>query len=56
MGFFTEELHELLANNYRLHNIPVIPVSTVSLANHGPLGVGLGVYYGEVPRIFKYLK
>lgn len=53
-GLFIEELKELLANEYGLHDVPVIPVSTVSLANHGIAGIGLGVHYGEVPRIAKY--
>lgn len=56
IGLHTNEFKNILAHDYGLRNVPVIPVSTVSLANHGPTGVGLGVYYGEVPRIFKYLK
>ncbi|STZ00115.1 DegV domain-containing protein SAV1425 [Moraxella lacunata] len=56
MGFYTDSFQELFVNGYGLRNVPVIPVSTVSLANHGPTGVGLGVYYGKVPRIVKYLK
>lgn len=55
MGFFTDSFQKLLKNEYGLRNIPVIPVSTVSLANHGPTGVGLGVYYKEVPRITQFL-
>jgi DegV family protein len=56
IGLHTHEFKRLLANEYGLHDIPVIPISTVALANHGPTGVGLGVYYGEIPRIFEYLK
>lgn len=55
VGLFTNEFKELLANEYGLKNIPIIPVSTVSLANHGTAGVGIGAYYGEVPRIAKHL-
>lgn len=56
MGKYTAIFKELLANEYGLRNIPVIHVSTVSLANHGTAGVGIGVYYGEVPRLTKYLR
>lgn len=55
MGFYTEEFQRMLHNEYGLKNIPVIPVSTVSLANHGPTGLGLGVYYKEVPRLTQFL-
>ena len=56
IGLHTNEFKNILAHDYGLRNVPVIPVSTVSLANHGPTGMGLGVYYGEVPRIFNHLK
>ncbi|WP_066801603.1 DegV family protein [Moraxella oblonga] len=55
MGAYTEEFKRMLANEYGLRDIPVIHVSTVSLANHGTEGVGIGVYYGEVPRLTQYL-
>ena len=55
IGLHTHEFKRLLANEYGLYNIPVIPISTVALANHGPTGVGLGVYYGNIPRVFQYL-
>ncbi|UZA64693.1 DegV family protein [Moraxella bovis] len=56
IGLHTNEFKNILAHDYGLRNVPVIPVSTVSLANHGPTGMGLGVYYGEVPRIFNHFK
>ncbi|MDO4427284.1 MAG: DegV family protein [Moraxella sp.] len=56
MGANTAMFKELLASEYRLRNVPVIHVSTVSLANHGTTGLGLGVYYGEMPRLTKYLR
>lgn len=55
MGFFTDEFKRVFSREYGLKNIPVIPVSTVSLANHGPNGVGIGVYYKEVPLITQFL-
>lgn len=55
MNFYTSNPKELLNNHYGLANVPVISVSTVALANHGPTGVGLGVYYGNIPRVFQYL-
>lgn len=54
-GMYTNQFKQMLANDYGLKNLPVIHVSTVSLANHGIAGVGIGVYYGEVPRITQYL-
>lgn len=56
LGLYTEAFQELLSSEYGLHNLPVIPVSTVSLANHGPDGIGLGVYRGKAPKLVKYLK
>lgn len=56
MGTMVKEFREILANEYGLINVPVIHVSSVSLANHGITGLGIGVYYGEVPRIVRYLK
>lgn len=57
IDFFTEGFQNLMANEYGIRNIPIVPVSTVSLANHGPSGVGLGVYNGaRLPRLVKYLK
>lgn len=55
MGFFTDSFQHLLANEYGLKNVPIVPVSTVSLAHHGPTALGLGVYHKEIPRITKYL-
>lgn len=55
-GLYTEGFREMLANEYGLRNLPVIPVSSVSLANHGPDGVGIGVYCGKLPRLVKYIK
>lgn len=55
MNFYTSNLKELLDNHYGLANVPVISVSTVSLANHGSKGVGLGVYYDKLPKITKHL-
>lgn len=57
IDFFTEGFQNLMASEYGIRNIPVVPVSTVSLANHGPSGVGLGVYSSaKLPRLVKYLK
>lgn len=42
---------DILVHEYGLKNLPVIPVSTISLANHGPRGVAIGAFAGEVPKI-----
>lgn len=51
----TSYFANLLSKEYGLNNLPVLPVSTTSLANHGYKGVGIGVFYGELPVITNYL-
>lgn len=46
---------EILEKEYGLRNLPVIPVSTVSLANHGPRGVAIGAFTGNLPKIVELL-
>lgn len=51
---FTELTHtfqDILKHEYGITNIPVIPVSTISMANHGPEGMGFGAFYGNLPKI-----
>ncbi|MDO5651515.1 MAG: DegV family protein [Moraxella sp.] len=38
-----------------LKSLPIIPVSCVSISNHGPEGVGLGLFYGQLPKIISQL-
>ena len=52
----TEFFKKLLATYFGWHDLPVIRVSTISLANHGLMGTGIGVFYGELPHIVKALK
>lgn len=47
---------EVLARECGLTNLPVIAVSSISLANHGPRGVSIGAFAGEVPQIAKLFK
>lgn len=46
---------QILDEEFGLKNPPIIPVSTISLANHGPTGIGIGAFYGKLPRIVQYL-
>lgn len=41
---------EMLKQRTGLDNIAVLPVSAISLANHGPSGLGLCVFEGDVPQ------
>ncbi|MFP6813647.1 MAG: fatty acid-binding protein DegV, partial [Moraxella sp.] len=52
----TEFFKKILATHFGWHDLPVIRVSTISLANHGLMGTGIGVFYGELPHIVKALK
>lgn len=46
---------QILDEHFGIKNPPIIPVSTISLANHGPTGIGIGAFYGKLPRIVHYL-
>lgn len=35
--------------------VPIIAVSSVSLANHGPTGIGIGAFYDKLPRLVQFL-
>ncbi|MDO5768088.1 MAG: DegV family protein [Psychrobacter sp.] len=39
----------LIQQRTGIKSLPILPVSNISLANHGPTGVGLGVFIGELP-------
>ena len=41
---------EMLKQRTDVDNIAVLPVSAISLANHGPSGLGLCVFEGDVPQ------
>lgn len=55
-----DEMKELfihiLDDSFGLKNPPVVPVSTISLANHGPKGIGIGAFYGKLPKIVQHLQ
>lgn len=46
---------ELVKDELKLDYMPIIPVSCISLANHGPQGIALGAFYGKLPRIVREL-
>lgn len=46
----------VLDEGFGLKNPPLIPISTISLANHGPQGIGMGAFYGKLPRIIQHLQ
>ena len=43
-----------LKQKTQIDNIPILPVSAISLANHGPAGVGLCAFTGEPPQAAQY--
>ncbi|WP_227431270.1 DegV family protein [Psychrobacter sp. I-STPA6b] len=45
---------QLLKRRLHIDHITILPVSSISLANHGPTGVGLCVFDGVVPHAAKY--
>lgn len=47
---------KILDESFGLKNPPLIPISTISLANHGPQGIGIGAFYGKLPRIIQHLQ
>lgn len=49
-----EYFSQILSKKLELHNLPIISVSSISLANHGPRGVGIGAFAGEIPKIAKF--
>ncbi|ELA08453.1 DegV family protein [Moraxella macacae 0408225] len=53
--YLTSYFANILASEYNLTNLPVIPVSSISLANHGYKGVGIGVFYGDLPKLIERL-
>lgn len=54
--YLTTYYARLLYREYGLKDLPVIPVSTISLANHGYKGVALGAFWGELPELIEHLK
>ncbi|WP_230657160.1 DegV family protein [Psychrobacter sp. I-STPA10] len=45
-----------LKKQTKLNNIPILPVSAISLANHGPSGVGLCAFTKEIPHAAQYYR
>lgn len=56
MDYLTTYYARLLYREYGLKDLPVHPVSTISLANHGYKGVGIGVFWGELPELVERLQ
>ena len=54
--FLTTYYARLLYREYGLKDLPVFPVSTISLANHGYKCIGIGSFYGDLPEIVQRLK
>lgn len=51
----TDYCRALIKDELGISSLPAIGVSCVSLANHGPLGIGLGAFYGNLPRLVEVL-
>lgn len=54
--YLTTYYSRLLYREYGLTDLPIIPVSTISLANHGYKGVGIGAFWGELPELVERLQ
>lgn len=54
--YLTTHYSRLLYTEYGLKNLPVIPVSTISLANHGYKAMGIGAFWGELPELVERIK
>lgn len=48
-------LQQLLAQQYGLTQVPIVDLSAISIANHGPFAVGLGAFYGDIPLLYHRL-
>ena len=46
---------QMIKDRVGITNLPVLPTSAISLANHGPTGVGLCVFEGEIPESIQRL-
>lgn len=53
---FTDYFVHILEKDFGITGLPRMPVSTISLANHGPKGVGLGAFIGDLPKITKLVQ
>lgn len=51
----TDYCRDIIQEELGITTLPSIGVSCVSLANHGPLGMGLGAFYGKLPRLIEAL-
>ncbi|WP_296403315.1 DegV family protein [Psychrobacter sp.] len=47
---------EMLRNKTGVNSVVVLPVSAISLANHGPSGLGLCVFKGDIPYAARLCK
>lgn len=56
MDYLTTYYARLLYREYGFKDLPVHPVSTISLANHGYKGVGIGVFWGDLPELVERLE
>lgn len=48
-------LQQLLAQQYGLTQVPIVDLSAISIANHGPFAVGLCAFYGDIPLLYHRL-
>lgn len=51
----TNYCRAIIKEELGITSLPAIGVSCVSLANHGALGMGLGAFYGPLPRLVQAL-
>ena len=49
-------LINLIKRRTGIQNIPLLPVSNISMGNTGPTGVGLCVFEGEMPYAAQLLR
>ncbi|MDO5650854.1 MAG: DegV family protein [Moraxella sp.] len=55
MGDLTNRCADMVMSKLNLQQLPIMPASCVSLGNHGPEGIGLGAFYGDLPKIVEKL-
>ncbi|MDO5650853.1 MAG: DegV family protein [Moraxella sp.] len=54
-GDLTERCAQIVMQEMKIESLPIIPASCVSMGNHGPDGVALGAFYGQLPKIISQL-
>lgn len=46
----------LLSDKYNIRDLPILSISTVSLANHGAHAVGIGTFVQDIPKIAQQIR